>query len=196
MTARRYASSTTVAVSLVAWGVAVMLVCGSLLARHLLPLPASSARVLAPDLAALRTPGERLTVFHVLYADCRCSRRIAEGLATSRRPDGVREHVLLVDDAGPLRALLERRGFVLHDVRSEDLEPRFGVASAPSFIVATSDGAVRYSGGYTASKQALASHDRDVIDAVAAGKTPEPLPIYGCAVAASLEKERNPLRLP
>lgn len=181
------------------WALVVTLVCASLLARHLLPLPAPSRTTLAPGLAALRGPEEsgRPVVFHVLYAACKCSRRIALDLAGSEPTRGAREHALLVDDdAGELRALLDGHGLVLHDVRAPELAARFGVESAPLLIVASADGAVRYAGGYTDRKQALAVRGRQIINDALAGRATTELPVFGCAVSERMQRERNPLSLP
>jgi len=180
------------------WAIASCLVCSSLLARHLLPLPAESSPALSQGLARLRSPEDegRFVAFHVLFADCECSRRVADRLATTQRPPAVSERVLLVGEAPEVRSSLERRGFLVTMVAPEELTTRFGIESAPILVVAAPDGSVRYAGGYTERKQALVPHDREIIEAAVAGRAPPPLPVYGCPVAERLKRERNPLGIP
>lgn len=182
--------------ALAGWVIATTLICSSLLARHLLPLPAPRASHLASGLDALRVARDRPVVFHVLFAGCRCSHRVLESLVTVPRPAHIEEHAILVDDAdGAMRGAFRDRPFVVHDVTSADLAPHFGIESAPLLVVSAADGSLRYIGGYTDRKQAWVVRDRAIVDAALAGGTVAPLPVYGCPVSEKLRAERNPLSL-
>src|SRR4051794_5224647 len=95
-------------VALVIWLTMAVLVGASLLARHLLPLARPGDAELASSMAGLRGPGGagRPIAVHVLYADCRCSKLIAEHLASTVRPTNIVEHVLLAGQDDALAARL------------------------------------------------------------------------------------------
>jgi hypothetical protein len=186
--------------ALAGWFIVVGLVSASLLARHVVPLPRPvQLEVLRAALAAHRPAGAvapgALGVVHVLYAECRCSRLVAEHLASKPRPPGVTEHVVLVGrDDGLVRALASR-GFSTEVISVEQLAA-WGIEAAPILVVLAPSGEVRYAGGYTAHKQALFPRDREIVASLRAGTDVAPLPIFGCAVSAELERTINPLGLP
>lgn len=182
------------------WFVALVVVSGILLGRHLLalPPPAVTDDVFRAALERARLPadGDRLEVIHVLYSECRCSQRIAEQLEHTKRPEGVVETVLLVGDSTGASELdhearLGARGFRVRRITPVELSTQWHIVAAPMFIVGDSLGAVRYVGGYTATKQGYASRDRELIEAARSG-TVSPLPILGCAVAENLKKDLDP----
>lgn len=185
-------------VTLSAWFLAVSVIGSSLLARHLLPFSVEARSEAATELTALRTDRERgvLLGVHVLYAECRCSRRIAESLVATKRPLGVAEHVVLVGSDPSLLALFDGSRFTLHVTSAVELEARFHLTSAPLFFLADAQNRALYVGGYTERKQGPRPRDREIIEAALAGRRSAPLPVYGCAVAENLKSERNPLRLP
>lgn len=181
---------------LILWAIAISVICGHLLVRHLVPLPTPSH--LAPGFVAFRSPkpGE-IIVFHVLLAGCRCSEQIARRLVMRPRPTQVEEHLVLVDDdALTLERRFARTSFIIHHVSTRDLASTFHVSGVPLLLVVSGDGEVRYSGGYTERKQGLIPRDIDIIDAVARGETPDPLPLFGCATAEELRRTHNPWWLP
>lgn len=179
------------------WFFGVILVGATFLGRHLLAFPAPrSTGPLAPSLTALVATDERpFTAIHVLYAECRCSKRIADNLLTTLRPPSVNEHVLLVGDDEPLRSALIAHGFPVTVVQASELESHYGIVSAPILIVANHAREVVYSGGYTDRKQALVARDRELIEAAVLGHALAPLPVFGCPVAERLARESNPLRI-
>ncbi|MEO0664090.1 MAG: ATP-binding protein, partial [Planctomycetota bacterium] len=81
----------------------------SLMVGHFAPLPApqASAQTATPALERARAAGADLAVVHFLYADCRCSGRVAEHLMRSDRPVGASENVVLVGDDDRLARALE-----------------------------------------------------------------------------------------
>ena len=166
----------------------IMVVLGAgLLARHLIALPApSKANALPGYVNALRGPDEAggWLAVHVLYAECRCSQRIVDHLATSERPWGFREIVLWVGEAAPPTALGAR--FDVRRVGASELA-RADIEGAPLLIAADPSGEVRYAGGYTSRKQGPEIEDLAIL-AAARGTTPRSsLPLFGCAVSERLK---------
>ncbi|AKU94386.1 hypothetical protein AKJ09_01050 [Labilithrix luteola] len=181
------------------WFAAMVGLCAVLLARHLLPLPRPSAGSprLAAAMATLRREGEKgkLMAVHVLYAECRCSLRIAEHLRTTPRLRDVSEHVILVGHDDGMRDSLAARGFEVTTVKVDDLEATFGIEAVPLLVVVAPDGAIRYSGGYTTSKQGPAPRDREIIDRARRSVSSDPLPVFGCAASRELRERLDPIGL-
>ena len=187
-----------VAITLGVWAVVVAGVCASSMVGHVVPLPVSEQVRVGPGIAALKASigANGVVAFHFLDAKCRCSRRVVDGLVSRRPMDGVLEHVVLVDDDGALRGRLTASGFVVTAVTSAELERRFAVRGAPVLVVTNQEDKVLYEGGYTDRKQAFVLEDKRIIRQAAEGRAPSPLPVFGCAVAAKLNRERNPMRIP
>lgn len=185
----RAASTVTLSV----WFLAVSVIGSSLLARHLLPFALTDEVAVSHELVTLRTANERGSLLgaHVLYAECRCSRRIAESLVATKRPDGVAEHVIIVGHDPSLWALFEGSRFTVHEETAETLAAQYHVTSAPLFFLADAQDRALYVGGYTERKQGPHPRDRDIIEAALAGRHTSALPIYGCAVAENIRNERK-----
>ncbi len=181
------------------WFIVMLSVGASLLARHVVALPRPTIDpALVTAMASLRTEKDsgRWMVVHVLYAECRCSQRIAEHLLDAPRPEDTTEEVLLVGHDADLEARLAARSFRVLSLRPEELGERFHIVAVPSFLVTAPDGSIRYAGGYTARKQGPDPRDRAIVQDLRMGKDVEPLPIFGCAVGEKLERQLNPLGLP
>jgi hypothetical protein len=188
-----------VQVALAVWFVIMLGVGASLLARHAVALPRPTIDpALVTAMASLRTPDDagRWMVVHVLYTECRCSQRIADHLLAAAPPSDLAEHVLLIGHQPELEARLIAHSYRVLSVTRAELEERFHVVAAPSFLVMAPDGSVRYAGGYTVSKQGADPRDRVVLADVRMGKQVDPLPVLGCAVSEQLQAELNPLRIP
>jgi hypothetical protein len=186
-------------VGLSAWFIAMVAVCGTLLGRHLiaLPRPANDA-ALAQAMSSLRGSdgaGRWMTV-HVLYADCPCSKLVAEHVLAGGRPGGVIERVLLIGRDADLEAKFGAMGLPVTTVSEDEAATRFHVVAAPTLVVVAPDGTVRYAGGYTARKQGPSPQDLTILASARAGRDVAPLPIFGCAVSARLRHSLNPLGLP
>ncbi len=184
---------------LAVWFALMLVVCSTLLSRHLLALPRPSAdAAFARSMASLRGPADegRWMLVHVLYAECRCSQRIADHLMTTARPTDVREHVLLVGTDADLESKLIAHGFLLARVDQSELHDRYHVDAVPLLIVAAPDGSIRYAGGYTPRKQGLDSQDLEILASTRASRVVDALPVFGCAVARRLQSAINPLGLP
>jgi hypothetical protein len=175
----------------------MVLVAASLLARHLVPLPTPSPTAAGPRLLEVRAREAigQWTTFHVLLGSCRCSRLIGEHLATSTRPPGMTEHVLLVGPDAALEARLGARGYRVRVIEPDELTSRYGIEAAPLFVVLGPDGTPRYVGGYTARKQGADVRDLAILAAVQRAETAPPLPLFGCAFSKRLLAAVDPLSL-
>lgn len=174
-----------------------MLVLGAgLLARHViaLPAPARDAK-LAISLRQFRdaTHQPAWLAVHVLYAECRCSQRIAAHLLSTPRPAGWEEVVLWVGSGAP-DPELERR-FKLKRIARVELS-RLGIDAAPLLVILDGENRARYSGGYTDRKQGPAIDDLNIMAAAQRGSGVTNLPIFGCAVSDRLERELGALPIP
>src|SRR5262245_27122353 len=124
-----------VKLALAGWFAVMVTLSAIMLGRHIVPLPRPSAddTAMAAALSALRRPEDapRFFAVHVLFAECRCSQRIAEHLLTSTRPHDMSEAVLLVGDNAVLEASLQSRGFSVTRVDPDELGTRYHVKAAP-----------------------------------------------------------------
>jgi hypothetical protein len=174
---------------LLAWFVAMLGLGAGLLARHMLPFRSpSKTEQLAASLDALRRADQKGSwlAVHVLYADCRCSKRVAEHLALGPRPPGWVELVLWVGDSGP-DPLLEAR-FDVRRIAQGDLG-HYGIESAPLLVLLDPDGNVHYAGGYTDRKQGPVIFDQRLFAAARVSPSVPSLPVYGCAVSRRLQDD-------
>lgn len=183
-----------------AWAALSFVVATSLAAAHFytLPKPDSSDISLLAAIKSLRDGGDagRWLAVHVLYAECRCSRRILEHLASSTRPVGVQEKLLLVgtpEQATAARRLVGLRGFEVVKTNPEALWARFHIQAAPLLLVADPGDVVRYAGGYSERKQGFALLDTEIIRELVTKRQPAELPLFGCAVSKELQGVLDPV---
>ena len=137
---------------------------------------------------------------HVLYERCGCSSRVAETLLARGARADLRELVIIVDDdektIDPARvAALRARKFPVALLSTKAVAERLHVVAVPLLMIVDAGDRIRYAGGYTTRRESRVIEDARVIAEVTAGRQPEPLPIFGCAVAASLQRTLDPLRL-
>jgi hypothetical protein len=184
------------------WGVVLFVAASSLMAAHVyaLPKPDAADQAMGRALNQLRSASDkdRWLVVHVLYAECKCSRRILDHLATSDRVSGVSEKLLLVGHRAELEARLGEitaRGFSVVKTSSKELRDRFHVQAAPLLLVIAPDGTVRYTGGYTDRKQGLGIRDVAIVRDLVASGTANELPLFGCATSKELQELLDPLAL-
>lgn len=180
--------------ALALWVVAGVVVGAALLALHLpaLPTPASDD-VRLQALAARGGASWRAT--HALYADCACSSRVLDHLiARGEQPD-LEDHVVLIGDAAADAARARAAGLDVEVVDEATAAERYGLESAPLLLVAGPDGILRYVGGYTDRKQALAIQDLAIIARLQHDQPAAALPVIGCAVSARLKSWVDPLGL-
>jgi hypothetical protein len=188
-----------VRVALGVWFIVMLGVGASLLARHVVALPRPAIDpALAAAMGSLRTQDDtgRWMVVHVLYAECRCSQRIAEHLLAATPPSDATEQVLFVGHEPDLAARLTARSYRVLSITPAELGERFHVVAAPAFIVTAPDGSVRYAGGYSTPKQGPEPRDRSILADLRLGRHVDPLPVFGCAVSEKLQAKLNPLGVP
>ncbi len=178
------------------WGPTSVVLVAAVMVSHLLALPTPEARALEAALFAAdqgrQVAGWR--AFHVLYADCPCSRRVAESLVARGARDDFSERVLLVGHDAGLSRQLGTSGFSVDELTAETLKDRLGIEAAPTFFAVAPDGSVRYVGGYSSYKQGP-SQDERLLSLVRHGLRPEALPVFGCAVSRRLQAAADPFGL-
>lgn len=173
--------------ALSAWFIAVLIVGAGLLARHLVPLPAPPDDPrFASAMNGLRSQSAHTWLaVHVLYAECRCSHRIASHLVKTKRPLGWEEVVLWVGATEPPDGL--SRNFRVERLSRGELSA-LGVEAAPLLAALDPEGHVRYSGGYTERKQGPVVDDLRILAESQRSNWVMSLPILGCAVSERLER--------
>jgi hypothetical protein len=182
-----------------AWVPFALLAGASLLAGHwrTLPTPAADDARLVTGLAELRSAedGDRWMAVHVLYAACKCSRRVVEHLVDDPRPAWIVDKVLLVGSEEAVDAKLAAGRMTVVRVTPEQLANEFAVEGAPMFAVVDDRGVIRYRGGYTERKQGLAIQDVAILERLRADDVVPTLPLFGCAVSRRLQALLDPLGL-
>lgn len=186
-------------VALVLWALALCAVCGTYLGSHLVALPQPETRDprLLAAVAAHREPGAepRWAVYHALYGECPCSRKIADTLMDPDRPRpaDLDETVLLVGADAALKQRVLAAGFAVEELTMEELSPKWGIAAAPLMVVADPAGEVRYVGGYTSRKQGPDVRDLAILEDLRSDAAVVALPLFGCAVSDTLRAMADPL---
>jgi hypothetical protein len=186
---------------LLGWVGACVLLGATLLASHLvtLPAPAAADPVLQRAIAAHRRSDQRnqWMALHILYDQCGCSRRVLDHLLSRPRPANLVERVVVVTDqraaGAEWIARIPGHGFELDVVTAQELFERYAIETAPLLIVADPRDTVRYVGGYTQRKQATDVRDVAVLAALRRGEPVEPLPTFGCALSRALRTKMDPL---
>lgn len=188
------------ALALLLWLALTTAVAVALLARHELALPAPSPDDARLSLAvrALQSGEQRgrWGMLHVLYARCRCSQNIVDHLTSSVRPEGLQENVWLVEDDGALTRRLEAHGFRVHATTAAELRDELHVQGVPLLVISDPEGAIRYAGGYTFSKQGADIRDLAIYAELLQQQAPSSLPLTGCAMSDELRALLDPLQLP
>jgi len=193
---------------LIVWAPVVLLVLSSLMTSHWVPLPTPTTQnerlraglaalhVPASDVSERVVPAESWTIYHVLYAGCRCSRLVFDYLSERLPESELREVVLLIGGEDErLTAACKASGVACIELTQEQLEEDFGIECAPLFVVADPAGKPLYVGGYTDRKQALDYRDLDIVARLQEGEQVSPLPVFGCGVSTSLQDALDPLGL-
>ncbi|HZU84843.1 MAG TPA: hypothetical protein VE987_18055 [Polyangiaceae bacterium] len=183
------------AVALAVWFASMLLVGAGLLARHVVALPVPASDRLAASVDVLRSSASRgrWLAVHVLYAECRCSQRVADHLLSTARPTDWSEMVLWVGSPPPAAALDQR--FDVRRIEAIDLA-RYGIESAPMLVAVDPGGRVRYAGGYSERKQGPVDDDLRILDAARRTALVASLPVFGCAVSDRLRRELRALPVP
>ena len=134
---------------------------------------------------------------HVLAADCGCSSIVAKRLAERRAQPGVTEEVWLVGDSPALTTKLQQAGFTVLPKASEALAPDANIEGVPWLLIASTSGAVVYSGGYAPQNPATVAQLEDVrlLQQLQQGENPEAFPAFGCAMSRRAKQSFDPLGL-
>jgi hypothetical protein len=185
----------------IAWLVVTTLVAVTFMAEHWtsLPRPNTDDQQLHRGLDTLRTASMvgRWHAVHVLYAECRCSKRVLDHLLDTQRPTDLAETILLVvDDEREPTTLLERfrdTRFSYRIVNRTQLKDQFHIQAAPLLIVLDPADAISYSGGYSQRKADQQLRDLEIVAELRASRPADPLPIFGCGVSRELQQSLDPL---
>lgn len=183
--------------ALAIWAPALLVVCAFLLVGHwiTLPLPAGDDPKLArsiQDQRAYDEMGQWMAV-HVLYARCDCSKRIIEHILDRAPVAGVKEKIILVEHQPRWEALAQEKHIPVQVISRDELKSIYNIPAAPIMVVADPHGTIRYAGGYTARKQGPDIRDVAVISDVMQQHPAAPIPLFGCAVSATLSAMLDPL---
>jgi hypothetical protein len=172
-----------------AWFAAMLTIGATLLAKHVIALPAPARdQKLAASLGALRLPEEqgKWLAFHVLYSECRCSQRVVAHLVATTRPAGWAEVVLWTGNQ-PSDPALGRHYRVKRSTSAE--LARLGIDAAPLLVVLDPQGGLRYVGGYSDRKQGPILDDLRILDQAQRPEALASLPVFGCAVSDRLRRQ-------
>ncbi|MBK7537283.1 MAG: hypothetical protein IPI49_18335 [Myxococcales bacterium] len=182
---------------LIVWFIAIAGVMSALAITHWMALPHPDKRdnQLAAGLGELLADRPGWAAVHALYTDCQCSQRVVDHLVNSKRPDALREVVLLVGHDPDLQARLQKKGMQVVSVDAETLFQRFGIEGAPLFMFVDPKHAVRYVGGYTRRKQGPEIEDLAIMREIRGGSEVADLPLFGCAVSERLKELADPMAL-
>ncbi len=176
------------------WATLCVFGLASLSVNHMFPMPAPQLQTvdaLAGELVGLRSSNKALTV-HVIAADCSCTNSLVSHLFTTGAAER-REEIILYVGADPERARMAREaGYRFLEIQHSDLVA-MGLEAAPVLAIFSDAGDTRYLGGYYDHPAAVFPKDLWVESELLAGVTPEPLPIYGCAVSSRLRGMLDPL---
>ncbi|HMC93192.1 MAG TPA: hypothetical protein VKO16_00325 [Polyangia bacterium] len=188
------------------WGVGILVVGASLMAGHLVSLPAPKVTDNRLRSSLRAGPGVvqgRWSAHHVLYQSCGCSQRVlAHLLERQARPDLVETVVYVRDPSSSdlterdaVSAQARLAGFGFEASTPAELESRYAVESAPFLLVGDGSGGVRYAGGYTDRSGSKQIEDIAIIDGLRAGRKMATLPVFGCAVSSRVQEAIDPLGL-
>lgn len=182
---------------LAAWAVLVTVISGSLLASHLLTLPAPAIEdaALTAGVAGSRGDTTSWTLLHALSTECGCSERVINHLLASDRPAGVEETLLIVGPPGDLAERAAAHGLRFVNLTAEELAAKYSIQAVPLLVIADPSGAVRYSGGYTTRKRGPNIQDVEILASLRGGDGVAPLPLFGCPVSLALRDSLNPIGL-
>jgi hypothetical protein len=159
-------------------------------AQHVVPIPSAKIQVQAA--------GTQPVAWHILGAECGCSRSVAMDLVRRGPKPGWQEKVSLVGANPELEKQLTNAGFPVERTDAEELAKREGVQGAPWLVLFFPDGRTGYSGGYASARPGTpGTQNRDelLMATVARGESVKSLPSYGCATSRALRAQLDPVGL-
>ncbi|PYO03416.1 MAG: hypothetical protein DMD91_01030 [Candidatus Rokuibacteriota bacterium] len=181
-------------VLLAGWIVIALTGLASLSLSHMaaMPEPGDEAQ-LTRAMLTLRRGATTNFLVHVISAGCSCTDRLFAHLVERGRLPGSEELVLFVGEDPAKRQSAERAGFAFTTVSAAELADRYGLEAAPVLIAFDATGRLRYAGGYFAHPSTGSPLDEKIYAQLADAASPDPLPVFGCAVSARLQKSVDPL---
>jgi hypothetical protein len=180
--------------SIGAWLVFSLIGIASLGVSHTAPMPKPTPEEhLTRALLALRGEARAPFLVHVIYARCSCTERLFKHLVERKALPGLDETILFVGEDPAKRTRARQAGYRFSTVTPAELESRFGLQAAPVLFAFTPDGRLVYAGGYFDKPAAAFALDERIVSDMQHGVAADPLPVYGCAVSAELQKSVDPL---
>jgi hypothetical protein len=163
------------------------------MANHLVTMPApSDLEPLAHLLRPLRSGEE--AVVHIIPHRCSCTSLLLTHLAERGPLPGLREYIVL---SGPLpdhQQVAIDAGFTVHHATTDELVDA-EVRAGPLLVRIGSSGDLKWVGGYFDGPGLDRPLDVRVLQAVALGRVPESLPLFGCAIDPALRDQLDPFRI-
>ena len=178
------------------WGSALLVIVGALMVGHWVPLPKPAVGERWRVARAVDRGNTGHRVFHFLYDDCPCSRRVLRKVLSRAAITGISEKIVLITNSSnrEVEEQARRQGFFVAQVSPSQLKAEYNVESAPLLLVINADNQIVYSGGYSDRKQAYAVNDEEIITSVAERGEFEGYPVLGCAVSKELKRLVDPFR--
>jgi hypothetical protein len=131
---------------------------------------------------------------HILAGRCRCSLHIAQHIASRGPLIGLHESVVLVGADRQISEVIRSCKVPLTYITPAQGRDEFHVESTPYLILLGPEDSVRYTGGYTADRNARTGYqDGAIWRTVSSGGTYTPLPIFGCAIPDRAERSFDAL---
>lgn len=177
-----------------AWLLLSLIGIASLGVSHTAPMPGPTPEErLTSALLALRDRPRMPFLVHVIYARCSCTERLFKHLVERKALPDLAETILFVGDDPGKQERARAAGYRFATVTPAELKQRYDLEAAPVLFAFTGDGRLAYAGGYFDKPAAVVALDERIISGVEHGGQPDPLPVYGCAVSAELQKSVDPL---
>jgi hypothetical protein len=166
----------------------------SLSLGHMAAMPdPDDATRLSRGMLQLRRDAGRTFYVHVIYAGCSCTERLFRHLVERGPHRGIEEMVLFIGEDADKRRAAEQAGFRFATDSAEHLARGYGIEAAPLLVAFDAGGRMRYLGGYYNHPSTVFPLDEKIHEELARGEGPKPLPIFGCAMSARLQKSVDPL---
>jgi hypothetical protein len=184
----------TVLAFLGCWFAFCTVVFGALSMTHIVAFPEPEDDKLdsvLSELWALREGSEGDYVVHVIARDCSCTESLFRHLTDYGPAPHTEEVVLFVGNDAAKEAAARQAGYEFVSISRNALSD-IGLESAPILAVFDELGTIRYLGGYYDHPAASQPLDQRLRRSIKSGQSPDPLPIYGCAVSQRLRDEFDP----
>ena len=175
------------------WALVSVLVVGTLMVGHTAAMPGPVSWA-GTDAGLLKVDGAPTSVVHVVPANCSCTDGLVRHLIARGKRADVSELVLFVGEPTALHRSVVEAGYRLQVMPATELNARLGLTAGPVLAVRR-QGRLSYLGGYFRYPAAVRSLDESLIDDTLAGRLPDALPLFGCAVDPALLGRVDPLGL-